>query len=230
LTADTSEVRAHCFSKFPKRDDPVLLTDYSTMFRYECKYNKPCRYLWRDKNYREVGSFHFNPILRDPFFVFDQSLRDTINSHQNDVKNNIEGLIILAKLIGEFFPTIRDVHSGSSWKEMSKFVEEINMLNGKVREIYASTKLSDFPDPNIIDKTWACFRIVQNWLIFIFDYIRKFGYAKLIQDLPIKVDENDYLDIEYCIVGSLVGAIATRDKRLIERYKLITPTGFVISD
>jgi hypothetical protein len=59
------------------------------------------------------------------------------------------------------------------------------------------------------------------------EYIRKYG--KESQDMITKRLENEFLDMDYCIIGTLADGLATRDKTMAKFYNLLCPDKVLIS-
>jgi hypothetical protein len=58
------------------------------------------------------------------------------------------------------------------------------------------------------------------------DYFKRYGVEK--QALKSRRMENEYLDLEYCFVGILVGALATHDKEMAARFTALCPEGVLV--
>ncbi len=57
--------------------------------------------------------------------------------------------------------------------------------------------------------------------------MRKYGPGN--SEAKSKKIENDFLDIEYCITGAVVGCLATRDKKMASMFNGVNPNGVLIS-
>ena len=88
--------------------------------------------------------------------------------------------------------------------------------------VNSTTTPNLFPSSEDIDPSWAIYRRLQLVLITGLHYIEKHGPQF---DLEFEQIDHTVLDMEYCWVGVLAGAIATRDNFVADTFFLLRPDG-----
>ena len=101
-------------------------------------------------------------------------------------------------------------------------MKEVSEDDDLVRHRYNQIKTPESPEGEIISKDWALFRWTQAHLLYAIEYIRKYGPDPNMISGKL---ENEILDIEYCITGSLAGCLASRDKKIREIFRRMSPQG-----
>jgi hypothetical protein len=87
-------------------------------------------------------------------------------------------------------------------------------------EIYDTYKAL-WPEAYRIDRGWILLRYLQVHSLAAIEYIIKHGV-----EAPAVITrrlENEFLDIDYCIIETLADGLATRDKTMAEFYNLLCP-------
>ena len=94
-----------------------------------------------------------------------------------------------------------------------------------IRGFYKNHRPRDYPQPELLDEDWTLYSWIQANLLGGLDYFASYGATidpnreKLLHEL---------FDIEYLICAVLVGGLACREKRIIERFKLLRPNGVLL--
>jgi hypothetical protein len=94
-----------------------------------------------------------------------------------------------------------------------------------IRRFYANQRHSSFPRPELVDEKWALFRWIQVHLLAGLDFIARHGLKtnpnqeKLLHEL---------LDLDYLIPALLVGGLACRETRFLDRFRFLRPDGVIL--
>jgi hypothetical protein len=93
-----------------------------------------------------------------------------------------------------------------------------------MRGFYANHRHADFPPPELLDKDWAFFRWIQVQLLAGLDFISRHGVdAKPNQERML----HELLDLDYLISALLVGGLACRETRFVERFRFLRSDGVI---
>jgi hypothetical protein len=94
-----------------------------------------------------------------------------------------------------------------------------------MREFYRKHRLPHFPLPEMIDENWTFFRWVQVQLLGGVGYYASYG----VENKPsIEKLMHELFDLIYLISAVLVGGLACRDEKFIERFRLLRPDGVLL--
>jgi hypothetical protein len=223
LLTTTVAKRTACFAKLPDVDNPVvLIPNVGTIMRFEVNNKVPCKHLTKlsiDVQYK------FNKGLRNEKCTLPQEIvaewMDKIREEVTDFKRRSEAITY-------WFPSLANYHPGQNNSLVTAIHESIASDENLIKKIYAEIRNPDFPESDIIGPDWMLFRWLQIQLFAAVEYVRRFGLDNL--SLIMNSIEHDYLDIQYCITGVQVGALASKDRGMINMFKKVCPTGVLIGD
>jgi hypothetical protein len=94
-----------------------------------------------------------------------------------------------------------------------------------IRGFYRNHRIPPWPEADEIDEQWTFFRWIQVQLLAGLDFFASYGVK--IQPSREKL-MHELLDLEYLIMALIVGGLASREKRMIERFKLLRPDGILL--
>lgn len=228
------EKRLKCFWKIPDIDNPfVLLNKLEDVYQFEIENHKIwtiCKDLYVDIPYR------FGRKLKDPNFEIRQEDEKNILEWDEEINDRTNDFIELSKIAKDKFPELSNYNPGQSVVPINNAKNKIYSDYNCVLEIYSiyadlSIELyveKPLPDKNLITLDWAVFRWLQIRLILSLDYLAKYGCDDKLS-ISFKNVKNDMLDGEYLFFACLFGALATTDKVMIERFKMLKPEGVLIT-
>lgn len=78
-----------------------------------------------------------------------------------------------------------------------------------------------------LTKEWALFRYLQVQIFAMIEYVRMYGDGNSAA-ISRKI-ENEFLDLEYCVTALIVGALASLDSGMIEKFRRMRPDGALFS-
>jgi hypothetical protein len=94
-----------------------------------------------------------------------------------------------------------------------------------MRGFYANHRHADFPAPELLDEEWAFFRWVQVQLLAGLDFIGRHGVNAQPNEESML---HELLDLDYLISALLVGGLACRENRFIQRFRFLRPDGVIL--
>jgi hypothetical protein len=152
-----------------------------------------------------------------------QAVREWETQLVEDVERFVERGISADKLIS----ALRGLRPGQNPEKVQELLTQIASDMESMRRFYKEISPLDFPPASIVGRTWAVFRFIQVQLIGAVEFFAKYGAA--VNPTNQEKLENELTDLNYLVVVSLAGGLATRDKTLARRFKTLCPNGLLIS-
>lgn len=225
-----SENMVKCFRKFPEIENPVsLVPNVGSLIRFETENNIPCSPI--ETQFIKIH-FVFNSRLVESGFNFTEEQKASLLRWQEEVKEGTKGFIEKAIVSDGWFPALSDWKPGKPSKPIADAMNLVatddhfikNIYSELRDEIYATYK-APWPEPKKINQNWILFRYLQVHLLAALEYIRRYGR----DSQPPERLENEFLDIDYCIIGTICSGLATRDATMAKFYRLLCPDKDIIS-
>jgi hypothetical protein len=94
-----------------------------------------------------------------------------------------------------------------------------------MRGFYASHRQRNFPAPELLDEQWAFFRWIQVYLLAGLDYISRYGVHTKPNEESMA---HELLDLDYLISALLVGGLACREARFVDRFRFLRSDGMIL--
>lgn len=231
LTTKTENM-VKCFKKFPEIENPVaLVPNVGSLIRHEIEKNIACSPI--ETQFLKIR-YEINPRLAKNQFVFTEEQKTSLKEWEASTSEGTGGFIEKAIVTDGWFPKLHDYKPGEPTNMISDAMHMVATDLDFLRKIYSQlrddiyeTYKALWPVPHRIDKDWILLRHLQVHLLAAIEYIRKYG--KESQSMITKRLENDFLDIDYCIIGTLSDGLATRDKTMAKFYNLVCPEKALIS-
>ena len=222
LTSDNDSHIRKCFSKFPQKENPVdLLPSSGNLIYFEKTYHKSSVPL---ENHILDKRYEFNSGLCEDrsAILIKENVQNTLDEWESTTAQGAIGFAEKASTVCGWLPELKgkenisEKEKNSTIRKISEDVEFIRNVYSSLQKEILKNEKEEWPVPEIINKEWALFRYIQFHLIGTFDlFIRQTQQKKKIF--------NAYIDMDYCILGSLVNGLATRDKTIMKFYKSICP-------
>ena len=173
-------------------------------------------------------------MSQNQFDFFTEEQEESLKEWKESANEGTGGFIEKAIVTDGWFPELSSYIPGQppnpitdSMDMVATDIDFVRKIYSQIRgEIYKAYK-SLWPEPQSIDSEWILLRYLQVHLLAALEYIRKYG--KESQSEITKRLENDYLDIDYCIIGTLSDGLATRDTMMAKFYNLLCPEKTLIS-
>ena len=225
MLADKKD-RTICFQKFPQTVNPVIpIENVGGLMRYEVEHRTSCQPVC---DRRVFEQFQFHPKLSEGNFIFDAIQRKSIEERKKELKNKKikDHKEASASVIG-WFPELADYSPGQDERKIKELMKKVSEDDDLIRYRYNQIKPPEAPEGEILSRDWALFRRTQAHLLYALEYIRKYGPDSNVISGKL---ENEILDIDYCITGSLAGCLASKDKKIREIFRIMCPNGRLLPD
>lgn len=230
LLTTSVETRRRCFAKLPQTENPVVLVDHiGVLLSHESATGKPSG---KPSGHRIDFRFRFNARLLAEDYELPEEARSALEEQRKDVEGDVRQLISLAEMTPSLFPgllvgTTEQQHAARRRAEAAiGQLEQIHKFYSVLQPV-----LPELRYPVVSDKfkKWAFLRWLQVLMLFALDLFVRYR-GKLREGLTPKVLlrlEHDVHDAQILALGVLEGAIATREKKLVQWWPLLCPGGRV---
>lgn len=220
LTADKS-ARQACFSKLPDRDNPVeIVGQVGTLMRHEIEKGEPASPAER---LVLVKRFAFNPGLRTGEIRLNKTQRAGIREWETDQLESETEFVSRYSISHTWFPELASYVPGSSAEPILAARKRVSTDLNLVAGVYDQIRRSGYPNTMDIGPAWALFRWLQVQLLYVLEYIRRYGPAR--SDVVSKRVSNDVIDSQYAVTALLADGLATGDGQLANIYQDLKPHG-----
>lgn len=230
MTTDEPIRQRRAFNKFPREAGAfTLIPNMGTFLRHEFEQQQA---MDSSSVCAIEGKHIFNEALRDGSYVPTDQVRDDILSWQAEVDRATDIFLRICKTVNHFFPELNGIELRELPVAITIARQAVATDRVRVRAIYEEIRAWDAPDAKIdgamLDERWATFRFLQCHLLAA---LRIFGrYEGQLPETPkFRLHaEHCTHDLEYVLVASLVGAIATNDREVEEDFRMLRPDGLVV--
>ncbi|PKN74378.1 MAG: hypothetical protein CVU52_06760 [Deltaproteobacteria bacterium HGW-Deltaproteobacteria-10] len=229
LMTTAPKEREKCFKHLPDNCNILIIHNVEYLRGYELENQKACTPIHA---HALKGNLKFNKGLREGTFKFTKEQINGIKLHEKQLKERTENMLDRAMQL----PTIISCEEGTlTNKKIEDIKQDIATDSERVLEFYRWLIENDNTQKHIIkpeqlNSNWLEFRWVQINIIYALDLLLRYrgnipsnSTKKFWQKI-----EHDLLDMEYVILGSLTGALASKEKRVREMFKLVCPNGLLI--
>jgi hypothetical protein len=114
-------------------------------------------------------------------------------------------------------------------EEMPDRVHELSLRirddHDDMRAFYGNHRQPTFPAPELLNENWTFFRWVQVQLLGGLSYFASYGVAN---KPSLEKLMHELFDLMYLLSAVLVGGLACREKRFIERFRFLRPDGVLL--
>jgi len=230
MTTDHPVRQSRAFNKFPHDAGAfTLIPNMGTLLRYEFEQKKAVDSL--DACAIE-GRHIFNEALRDGSYVPTDQVRDDILSWQAEVDRATDTFVRMCESVHHYFPELNGIAPRELPSAIALARQAVATDPARVRAIYEEIRGWDAPDAKIdgsvLDEQWATFRFLQCHLLAALRIFGRYG-GQLPETSKFRLHaEHCTHDLEYVLVASLVGAIATNDREVEEDFRMLRPDGVVV--
>lgn len=228
LLTTSAEVRKRCFAKLPQTENPVVLVDHiGVLLSHESATGKPSG---KPSGHRIDFSFRFNERLLAEDYELPEEAKTALEEQTKDVESDVRQLIALAEMTPSLFPGLLVGTTAQQHAARRRAEAAIGQLE-QIHKFYSVLQpvLPELRYPVVFDKfkKWTFLRWLQVLMLFALDLFVRYQ-GKLRDGLTQKVLErleHDVHDAQILVMGVLEGAIATREKKLLQWWPLLCPAG-----
>jgi hypothetical protein len=181
------------------------------------------------------GDYIFHPNLRTGTYIPDGDVLKTLQSWQQQVTKDANTFLELCQSVHQFFPEL----IGIEFRDLPAAVAATRTRVAEdpevVRAVYATFLREDLPPnaplPSEIGLEWAWFRQIQCQLLAALRIFERYQCNVPKNPTPgvIERAEHSMHDMEYVVLGALVGAIASNDAEIIADFRLAGPNGTLVT-
>lgn len=231
LTA-SEESRVRCFAKFPSQPNPALLVDHvGTLMHKELVHGRAAG---KPSENRINIAFQFNPELAEWGYELPLQATRALEHQSIELSSEIHQVIEISKTSeGLFGPLL----SGSQQEQdhARSAAEDLIANCDAVRDFYGALESPNaafsYPSKDIVNSGWAVLRWLQCKMLFALDiHIRYRGNVdNMLSSRVLEKLEHDLQDMQHLTLAVLEGAFATNEKKLQRWWRLLMPTGDLIS-
>ncbi|MFQ5853771.1 MAG: hypothetical protein ACE5JU_24695 [Candidatus Binatia bacterium] len=222
LTTEEEAVRRACFAKFPElNDNVVLIPRTGPLFRHEIEHQRPASPL-TDHGVQATFQDLVTGVFSRPL---DQ--QPALAEWRLKVQREVETFHQVATGVSAWCPALRDARGPVLNTACEELKQQACGDADVVRKVYGSLGVEAFPCASLLDPSWALFRWVQMHLLFGLDYVCRYGFADLAA-VPGRV-EHDVHDLQYALLGTLCGALATNDGGIERNFRMACPEGALLA-
>jgi hypothetical protein len=197
----------------------VLLPGIGEMFRSEATTLRPAGITMRANAVR----FTVEQGPSGEYFELDRSSLMSTERRSSELKEKCLTMMTVWRSLRQI-PDLRD----ASPKETPEVIKGLSLKIRNDREdmcgFYANHRQSWFPAPHLLDEKWAFFRWIQVYLLAGLDYISRYGMRTNPNEESIA---HELLDLDYLISALLVGGLACREHRILERFRFLRQGGLI---
>lgn len=229
-TRSTSRVR--CFRKLLSNRNPVLLVEHiGILLRKEIEYSSPAG---KPSNNRINIDFEFNSKLLEVDYQLPIESARAIDHQSLELQSELYQIIELSKMSESLFGPLLT----GTQEEQDRAKQNAEMLISNHDEIRNFFGALESPDPSLpypsaqnMDSSWAFFRWLQVKMLFALDiHLRYQGKVdEMLTAGVLDRLEHDLHDMQHLTLGLLEGAFATNEKKLQRWWKLLLPSGDLLS-
>jgi len=224
LLTTTAIERARCFSRIPSIKNPVVLVqNVGAILRWEVRNQQP---LTSVDHVAINIPFQFNRGLTNNNFSMNEERANHLENWKKERLIQVCDFAEHACKVTVRFPELKNYRPGGDSTNIKRIKKRVCTETEFVLEEFYNGGLDHtWPPAEDIDERWALFRWIQIRVVTALDYFHKYGEREVSSETT-KI-ENEYVDLEYCLIGCLVGAIATQDKGMAKRFLALCPSGTV---
>jgi hypothetical protein len=200
----------------------LFIPGTSEMLRAEGEKRKPATLALRCKG------FQFNPEAFGDGTVTPELRADTRKEGQI-VRKRLESRLDQMLLFWNAFKQIPEFQGAKS-EDMPNIVKQkqaqIKSDLEDMRGFYRNHRIAEAPPAEMIDEKWAHFRWIQIQLVAGLDFYASYGLgARFKRENLI----HELFDLDYLLSAILVGGLASREHRKVERFNLLRPDGAILN-
>lgn len=236
LIKGTPEARATQFSKFPASSPPRYVTNIGQFLADELKYHKP---YGRPSEKIQERDYSNNKLFADKNYILDDTIREALENQKSEVDIDTKHMLDDMEKIRQDF--LRNLPRGDDERKLKRVELENKIANDRlfIEKQYNLIEIDQNPSNGfskipfeLMNTDWATYRWFQVQNLFALDLCFRYPSTSTILDSEKATEKvrHDILDAKYLITALLEGGFAVKEKKLIEWWKLLNPSGILLTD
>lgn len=219
LLSTDQEIRTHCFSHLGQYSYDFVALRW--LLDYENKHQR------RSCVSDHIKRGYFNSSLASGFFSLSSAQEELIDGLTAELDKELEIALELLEVAPKLFPDLRDYSPGSGRDIIDHLKERVARNDGMiVQSLYEWIRGEHLPPGELLDESWAFFRLLQADLIANLEFVSKYGFR--CPGMNRERFANSLLDLKYVQLGVLAGGLATNDRFMSETFKLLCSSGVLV--
>jgi hypothetical protein len=158
------------------------------------------------------------------FFELDGAALLSTNERAADLNQRLPKLVESWRMFSSM-EELKDVRPSEMRAKVDELSLQIRDDREDMRGFYRNHRHPSYPAPELIDERWAFFRWIQVTLLAGLDFFASYGVDRSPNSEDLL---HELLDMDYLVSALLVGGLACREKRFIERCSFLRPDGIVL--
>lgn len=151
--------------------------------------------------------------------------RRAIQQHVESHETSLPDIVAMWRAVEGYFPQLRSAMPANIAGLISSIEAEISNNESTVRQLYSTMRHKSHPPSEMISGDWVFYRWVQIHVLAAIDHIRKYGFANEPNREKLL---HERLDIDYTITAALVGGLASNDRTIRNRFRILRHDGRII--
>ena len=150
---------------------------------------------------------------------------DEINAmlyHKNYYEiNRVDSYKEISARVYNYFPELDNIKTGYDRSKIQHIYDKAAYDKDFILFVYNDIKPENFPPTKLLNEKWTIYRWLQVTLLYGIDYVRKYGKDNL--NIYSSKFANTNIDMDYVILGAIIGCLASNDDDIKYFYRLICP-------
>ena len=225
--------QTRCFSKFPEEPGTfALLPNVGTLLRFEMEHKKSCGPI---ENHLLSGTYIFNEKLRLGTYQPPPEVQKTLDDWKVQVHDDAKSFLARCQSVHHFFPELIGIEFRDFPAAVAAAKRRISSSPDEVRRVFASFEREPMPPgaplAEEIDESWAWYRWVQCQIFAALRMFERYQCRIPAEPTPKVIEraEHSMHDLEYVLIGSLAGSLASNDDEVMEDFRLARPDGKLVT-
>ena len=232
MTTD-SVSQKRCFGKFPEEPGSFsLLPNVGALLKFEMEEKAHCGALHQ---HVLPGKFIFNVKLRDGTYEPPAEVAATLKGWSDQVEQDARSFLERCQSVHHFFPDLIGIEFRDFPAAVASAKNRISTNPDEVRRVFDEFDKTSLPPgapaAHNLTEEWAWYRWVQCQVFAALRFFERYQCRVPSNPTPAVLTraEHSMHDLEYVLLGSLAGSLASNDDEVIEDFQLARPTGQLIT-
>lgn len=169
-------------------------------------------------------AFSINKGLVEGDFDLNSRQARAVREWEGQLSESLQSFVERGEAADQIFPELKGFRPGQDKEPIRRLVERIGTDIEWIKQKYSEMVPAEFPPSQIVGRTWASFRWLQVHLIAAVEYFSVYGPG--INKTNRETLENERTDLNYLVLATLAGGLATHDEALARRFRIYAQTEY----